>query len=245
MRSVQSRMTEQRYLARFGATQALGCSLIRKWMHFCLFTRSDLVFHGVFRASVSKELVDDFLSQYLIWLMDPMTNPDKKAMAATMARPSLCVPILWNLIFGRGKVKGTAAWNIVKEHEKLYLKGDPLRLSQDEYKLMFQDLASRFEDLHPPFPKTRTGNADFRDLVGILAVVFTCILSYRAGNVLDDKVSPEVHDAPLEKFISYLPSTRNPSKLSSRQPRRRISRGTRSSAVPARSCGWLRRRALL
>ena len=213
MRGVQSRMTEQKYLARFGATQALGCSLIRKWMKFCLFTRSDLVFHGVFRASVSKELVDDFLSQYLIWLMDPMTNPDKKAMAATMARPSLCVPILWNLIFGRGKVKGTAAWNIVKEHEKLYLKGDPLRLSQDEYKLMFQDLASRFEDLHPPFPKTRTGNADFRDLVGILAVVLTCILSYRAGNVMDDKVSPEVHEAPLEKFISYLPSTRNPSKL--------------------------------
>ena len=30
---------------------------------------------------------------------------------------------------------------------------------------------------------------------------------------MDDKVSPEVHEAPLEKFLSYFPSTRNPSKL--------------------------------
>jgi hypothetical protein len=187
-------------------------------MIFCNLTQSKLVFHGIFRLGVAQDQIDEFLILYMRWLMDPVTNPDNKPLAPTMARPCLCTPILWNMIFGRWKVSGTRAWGVVKEHEQFYLKGEPVRLSLVEYRQIFQDLAVHFKSLHPPFNKDRAGNQKLRDLVGITATVFTTVLSYRAGNVLDATVSPDVFEAPLEDFIKYHPSTEFPEKLTFQTP---------------------------
>ena len=213
MRQVQERAIDRRYKAKFGTAQALGDSLIRKWLHFCSFTESDLVYHGIFRLWVTQDQIDEFLTYYIQWLIDPLTSPDKKPLAPTMARPCLCTPILWNRIFGRWKVSGTRAWDLVKQHEQDHMRGDPVRLSLSEYRLVFQELAAHFESLQPPFTKDREGNTKLRDLSGITAVVFTNVLSYRAGNVLDKSVSPDIFEAPLEDFVTYHPTTKNPTKL--------------------------------
>lgn len=238
MRGVQTRAIDRRYAAKFGIAQTLGDSLLRKWMQFCFFSQSDLVFHGVFRSGATQEQIDEFLILYMMWLIDPETNPDKKPLAFTMARPCLCTPILWNKIFGRWRVKGTRAWDVVKEHEQNHLKGEPTRLSIEEYKQIFQDLAIHFDSLQPPFKKDRDGNKKLRDLAGITTVVFTNVLAYRAGNVLNTKVSPDAHEAPLEDFVRYHPSTERAEKLVFQTPEKTDKAGDKVIRRP-RTVPWM------
>ena len=211
IRGVKSRRSERIFTERHGLTQTLGNTLIRTWLIFCEKMGSPLLFHGAFRSKVTKEQVDNFLTLYLSWLNDPVSR--KKTLAPTMARPYLSTAILWNRIFGQDKAVGTKAWDKVKEIEKVHLKGEKYRLLKNEYMGIFRDLRMRFRELEPPFSKDSTGNAQLRDLTGILTVVLTCILCYRAGNVLNQKVKSLEAEAPLEKLISFYPNPWKPTRI--------------------------------
>ena len=210
IRGIKSRQSEGTFNQRHGCTQALGNN-IRPWLTFCKEMGSPLLFHGVFRSNVTKEQVDTLLTLYVSWLKDPVST--KRPLRPTMARPLLCTAILWNRIFGQEKAIGTKAWDKVKEIEKFHLKGEQTRLLKQEYANLFRDLRTRFQELEPPFSRNGTGNAQFRDLAGIFTAILTCILCYRAGNVLNPQVKSLEAEAPLEELISFHPNPQKPSRI--------------------------------
>ena len=198
---------------RLARARTLGDNLIRTYLKFCKWLDSRDIYHGVLSVNMDKRTVDHTLNLYVTWLNDAQTNPSGKAVAPTMARPLLCAAIFWNRIFGQNSCSGTNAWSQVKKIETRHLKGEPLRLKLTEFKMFFQSLAKRFHQLKPPFSSSRQGTQDHWDCAGITAVVFSCLMTYRSGNVLDYHVSPDEHEAPLETFITYDPDHHNPQRL--------------------------------
>ena len=209
---LKQRDTEKIFNRRLARARTLGDNMIRTYLKFCKWLNSPDIYHGVISITTTKETVDYILDLYITWLDDAKTNPTGKVVAPTMARPLLCAAILWNRIFGQKLCSGSIAWKQVKEIEARYriLKGEPLRLKLTEYKSFFQSLAIRFQQLKPPFKPGREGTNSIWDCAGILAVVLSCVMTYRAGNVLDYHVNPEEHEAPIEHFITYDPDIHNP-----------------------------------
>ena len=212
---LKQRDTEKIFNRRLARARTLGDNMIRTYLRFCQWLNSPDIYHGVISITTTKETVDYILDLYITWLDDAKTNPTGKVVAPTMARPLLCAAILWNRIFGQKLCSGSIAWKQVKEIEARYriLKGEPLRLKLTEYKSFFQSLAIRFQQLKPPFKPGREGTNSIWDCAGILAVVLSCVMTYRAGNVLDYHVDPAEHEAPLEHFITYEPDIHNPVRI--------------------------------
>ena len=212
---LKQRDTEKIFNRRLARARTLGDNMIRTYLRFCQWLNSPDIYHGVISITTTKETVGYILDLYITWLDDAKTNPTGKVVAPTMARPLLCAAILWNRIFGQKLCSGSIAWKQVKEIEARYriLKGEPLRLKLTEYKSFFQSLAIRFQQLKPPFKPGREGTNSIWDCAGILAVVLSCVMTYRAGNVLDYHVDPAEHEAPLEHFITYEPDIHNPVRI--------------------------------
>jgi hypothetical protein len=211
---LKEREIREKYVERYGIASFLAGKPIQSWFSFCQFARSKKLHQGVFLDSdCGQGVVDSILSCYMLWVKDPETNPWGEALPFTMARPLLCAVIAWNATFGRLKVQGTAAWKIVYEYEKKHIKGEPVRVSQEDFVGLFQDLAGLFTSLDPPFRMDKKGKVQYWDAAGILVIVLTCVLLYRAGNLLDTKVAQLIHEAPLEELITFHPNTTNPTHI--------------------------------
>ena len=157
--------------------------------------------------------MDAILRNYILWVKSPKTNPWGAELPYTMARPLLCAAIAWNVTFERYNVQGTAAWKLVYDYEKYHVKGEPVRISQEDFGRLFQDIIELFNSLQPPYREDKEGKQHFWDTAGILVLVVTCILLYRVGNILDVLVAALIHEAPLEELISFYPDSSNPSHL--------------------------------
>ena len=176
---LKQRDTERIFNRRLARARTLGDNMIRTYLKFCKWLNSPDIYHGVISITKTKETVDYILDLFVTWLDDEKTNPTGKVVAPTMARPLLCAAILWNRIFGQKNCSGTIAWKQVKEIEARYrvLKGEPIRLKLTEYKAFFQSLATRFQQLKPPFGPGRDGTNAIWDCAGILAVVLSCVMT--------------------------------------------------------------------
>ena len=237
LRGLKEQQIREKYVERYGIASFLAGKPIQSWFSFCQFSKSKKLYQGVFLDSdCGQGIVDEILSCYMLWVKDPMTNPWGEALPFTMARPLLCAVIAWNATFGRLKVQGTAAWKIVYEYEKKHIRGEPVRISQEDFAGLFRDLASLFTSLDPPFRMDKKGRVQYWDAAGILVIVLTSVLLYRAGNLLDKKVALLIHEAPLEELITFHPNTKEPTHIVFFT--REKTDKSKGLSVPARPVRW-------
>ena len=228
---------QEKYAERYGIVSFLAGKPIQSWFEFCQFAESKQIYQGVFLdPNCDQGVVDSILSCYILWAKNPETNPWGEALPFTMARPLLCAVIAWNATFGRYKVQGTAAWKLVYSYEKKHIKGEPVRISQKDFLRLFQDLAGLFKSLKPPFRMDKMGKEQYWDTAGILVIVLTCVLLYRAGNLLDTKVAQLIHEAPLEDLITFHPDTIDPTHIIFFTKEKTDK--TKGLSVPARPVRW-------
>ena len=237
LRGLKEQQIREKYVERYGIASFLAGKPIQSWFSFCQFSKSKKLYQGVFLDSdCGQGIVDEILSCYMLWVKDPKTNPWGEALPFTMARPLLCAVIAWNATFGRLKVQGTAAWKIVYEYEKKHIRGEPVRISQEDFAGLFRDLASLFTSLDPPFRMDKKGRVQYWDAAGILVIVLTSVLLYRAGNLLDKKVALLIHEAPLEELITFHPNTKEPTHIVFFT--REKTDKSKGLSVPARPVRW-------
>ena len=203
------------YLEKYGAVACLAKSTIRSWFTYCKEYSTELIFNGIFKNPREKKTsMDSILRDYIVTLMAREHDPELVMVPFTMMKPMLCAPIFLNAMFGREGIRGSTAWNLVYQYESRHVK-ETMRLSREDYILIFKAVAKKFGELKPPFARKKTNIDLFYFVAGTLVLVLSCVLLYRYGNLLDSKVDPDDEDreAPLDKLIKFTPSIEDPETL--------------------------------
>ena len=186
---------------KYGIVQFLPRQCLRRWLDFTMKIQSKHIVLGVFRdAHVDSNIVDGVLSLYMMHII-------KEGCTWSMARPHLCAAIALQAAFNRIGMRGSAAWKLVYDHEKLAPPKEKVALSEADFVKLFEFFGRIFRSITQHKGPYRRQH--FWDIAGLTTIILTCIMLFRAGNVLDATADPksqdppEEHEALLEDLIRY------------------------------------------